>query len=131
MVIDGIRELFEPSGPVQIRRMFGAHGIFRDGRMIALEDGGMIWLKADDVSQVDFVAAGSRPFEYEKKSGSITVMSYWLLPEAAHNDPDVMRDWVILAERAAQRTATATAISARKLAGSRVKATKSKTIAKP
>jgi DNA transformation protein and related proteins len=105
MDTEGIRELFEPSGPIQIRRMFGAHGIYRDGRIIALEDEGMIWLKADAVSSPAFEAAGSRPFTYEKKTGGVTVMGYWLLPEAAHDDPDVMRHWVRLAEQAASRAA--------------------------
>ncbi len=103
MDAEGIRELFEPSGPVQIRRMFGAHGIYRDGRIIALEDEGMIWLKADDISSPAFKLAGSRAFTYEKKIGGVTVMSYWLLPEAAHDDPDVMQHWVRLAEEAASR----------------------------
>jgi DNA transformation protein and related proteins len=103
MDAEGIRELFEPSGPIQIRRMFGAHGIYRDGRIIALEDEGMIWLKADDVSSPAFEAVGSRAFTYKKKTGGVTVMSYWLLPEAAHDDPDVMRHWVKLAEQAASR----------------------------
>jgi DNA transformation protein and related proteins len=105
MNTDGIRELFEPSGPIQIRRMFGAHGIYRDGRIIALEDNGMIWLKADAVSSPAFEAVGSRPFTYAKKTGGVTVMGYWLLPEAAHDDPDVMRHWVRLAEQAAGRAA--------------------------
>jgi DNA transformation protein and related proteins len=102
---EGIRELFEPSGPVQIRRMFGAHGIYRDSRIIALEDEGMIWLKADIISSPAFEAAGSRPFTYEKKTGGVTVMGYWLLPEAAHDDPDIIRHWVRLAEQAASRAA--------------------------
>jgi DNA transformation protein and related proteins len=67
--------LFEPSSPIKIRRMFGAHGIYRDDRIIALEDEGMIWLKADTVSSPAFEAAGSRPFTYEKKTDSVTVMS--------------------------------------------------------
>jgi DNA transformation protein and related proteins len=106
MDAEGIRELFEPSGPIQIRRMFGAHGIYRNGRIIALEDEGMIWLKTDDISSPAFEAAGSRPFTYEKKTGGVTVMSYWLLPEAAHDDPEVMLHWVRLAEQAASRAAT-------------------------
>jgi DNA transformation protein and related proteins len=102
---EGIRELFEPSGPIQIRRMFGAYGIYRNGRIIALEDEGMIWLKADAISSPAFKLAGSRAFTYEKKTGGVTVMSYWLLPEASHDDPDVMQHWVRLAEHAASRAA--------------------------
>jgi DNA transformation protein and related proteins len=101
----GIEELFEPVGPVQLKRMFGGHGIYREGRIVALEANGMIWLKADDVSKSDFEKAGSRPFTYDKKGGGVTAMSYWLLPEAAFEDSDVMRQWVRLAEAAADRAA--------------------------
>jgi DNA transformation protein and related proteins len=59
MDAEAIRELFEPSGPIQIRRMFRAHGIYRDGRIIALQDEGMIWLKADTLSISAFEAASS------------------------------------------------------------------------
>ncbi len=123
MDAEAIRELFEPSGPIQIRRMFGAHDIYRDGRIVALEDEGMIWLKADIVSSPAFEAAGSRPFAYEKKTGGVTVMSYWLLPEAAHDDSDIMLHWVRLAEQAASRATV-------KSAGKKTKPAKPKAAAK-
>ena len=105
MHADGIRDLFDSTGPVQIRRMFGAHGIYREGHIIALEDEGMIWLKTDAISRPEFSAAGSRPFTYAKQTGDVTITSYWLLPEAALDDPDVMRHWVGVAEQAARRVA--------------------------
>ncbi len=40
MDADSIRDLFQGIGPVQIRRMFGGQGIYRDGMMFALEAGG-------------------------------------------------------------------------------------------
>jgi DNA transformation protein and related proteins len=102
---EGIRELFEPVGAVQLKRMFGSHGIYREGRIVALEADGMIWLKADETSRPAFEAAGSRPFTYDKKGGGVTAMSYWLLPEAAFDDPDLMRQWARSAEEAADRAA--------------------------
>jgi DNA transformation protein and related proteins len=103
MDADGIRELFEPCGTVQLKRMFGGRGIYLGGRIIALEFDGMIWLKTDAATRPAFEEANSRPFTYEKKSGEVGVMSYWLLPEAALDDADVMRDWVKLAEGASER----------------------------
>jgi DNA transformation protein and related proteins len=103
MNADGIRELFEPCGTVQLKRMFGGRGIYLSGRIIALEFDGMIWLKTDAATRPAFEQANSRPFTYEKKSGEVGVMSYWLLPEAAFDDPDVMREWVKLAEGASER----------------------------
>ncbi len=104
---DDIRELFAPTGAVDIRRMFGGHGIFREGRMIAIVADGALWLKTDSTCRGAFEAAGSRPFCFPKSDGSVTVLSYWSLPEEALDDPDSMRDWVRLAEAAALRASLA------------------------
>ncbi len=105
MQADAVRELFDPTGPIQIRRMFGGLGIYRDGRMIAITADGGLWMKTDTESRRAFEAAGSRPFSFAKSDGSVTVLSYWSLPEEAFDDPDAMRDWVRLAEAAATRSA--------------------------
>jgi DNA transformation protein and related proteins len=103
MQAEGIRELFEPCGTVQLKRMFGGRGIYLRGLIVAIEFDGLIWLKTDASTRPAFEQANSRPFTYEKKSGEVGVMSYWLLPEAAFDDPDVMRGWVKLAEGASER----------------------------
>ncbi len=104
---DDIRELFEPTGPVSIRRMFGGHGIFRDGLMIAIAADDALWLKTDAECRNMFESAGSRPFSFPKSDGSVTVLSYWSLPDEALDDPDAMRHWVHLAESAARRASLA------------------------
>ena len=103
MNADGIRELFEPCGVVQLKRMFGGRGIYLRGRIIALEFEGTIWMKTDDQTRPAFEQAGSRAFTYSKKTGEVGVMSYFMLPEAAFEDPDILRDWVKLAEQASER----------------------------
>ncbi len=105
---DDIRELFAPTGVVDIRRMFGGHGIFRDGRMIAISADDALWMKTDADCRAAFEAAGSRPFSFAKSDGSVTVLSYWSLPDEALDDPDSMRQWVRLAESAAHRASLAT-----------------------
>ena len=105
MQVDGIRELFEPAGPIALRRMFGGHGIYRDGRIVALSVDGGIWLKTDALSRPAFESAGSRPFTYAKSTGVTVALSYWALPEEAFDDPDSLRRWVRLAEAAADRVA--------------------------
>jgi len=87
---------------VRMRRMFGGTGIYADDVMFALEAYGEIYLKADEISQPAFRDAGSRAFVYEK-DGRRVEMSYWLLPEEAHDDADAAAAWARLALEAARR----------------------------
>ncbi|MCF3639030.1 TfoX/Sxy family protein [Rhizobium sp. TRM95111] len=102
---DAIEEMFEALGPVTIRRMFGGKGIYREGLIVALEVDDEILLKADAESAPAFEAAGCRQWAYAgKKSGRPVKMPYWSIPDDAHDDPDVMAEWVRRAFDAALRT---------------------------
>jgi DNA transformation protein len=120
MDADGIRELFEPIGRVQLRRMFGGHGIYLDGLIFALEADGMIWMKTDEINRPGFAAIGSRAFTYSKGKVEAQVTSYWLLPETAFEDPDELRALTRSAMGAAARTAETRKIRARKNPISRI-----------
>ncbi len=103
MDAEAIHEVFSAFGPVQIRRMFGGQGVYRDGLMFALEASGELYLKADQESEGTFRDLGSRPFTYAAKGGRTTVMSYWLMPESAFDDPDEAADLARMAFQAALR----------------------------
>ena len=100
---DWLRDLFEPFGPVSIRRMFAGAGVYRDGVFFALatSDGG-IYLKCDAEIEQRFRDAGSSPFIYGRDKRKIT-MSYWSLPNEALDDPDALKEWAELAYQAALR----------------------------
>lgn len=98
-----IEEMFQSLGPITIKRMFGGKGIYHMGRILALEVGDEILLKADDVSASEFEAAGARRWAYEGKKGKAVNMPYWTVPDDAFDDPDVMARWVGLAYEAALR----------------------------
>ena len=101
---DAIEDMFQALGPVTIKRMFGAKGIYHQGRILALEVQGEILLKADGESAPDFAAAGSRQWFYAgKPSGKPVKMPYWSIPDEAFDDPDVMGEWVRRAYEAALR----------------------------
>jgi DNA transformation protein len=104
--IDGfaalVEDLLRPLGGVTIRRMFGGHGIFRDGVMFALIADDRLYLKTDQASRTRFEDAGLEPFVYDKQ-GRATVMSYYQAPDAALDDQDVMQDWATTALEAALR----------------------------
>ncbi|MBC7282264.1 TfoX/Sxy family protein [Hoeflea sp.] len=101
---DVIREMFDSLGEVTIKRMFGGKGIYHGGRILALEVGGEILLKADAESAPAFRDAGARQWVYEGKARARPVaMPYWSIPDAALDDPEDLATWVALAWAAALR----------------------------
>ena len=86
-------ELFESFGPVCIRRMFGAAGIYVGEVMFGLIDDETIYLKTDNVLKAELVAEGSAPWVYSRAPGKWGETSYWRLPEAALDDPDKAAAW--------------------------------------
>ncbi|MEZ0171064.1 TfoX/Sxy family protein [Microvirga sp. TS319] len=114
MDAEAVRETFQAFGPVGIRRMFGGQGIYREGVMFALESGGELYLKVDDESLGFFRDLGSRAFSYRMKDGRTGVMSYWLMPESALDDPDEAARLARMAFEAALRTKAAAAKKAKK-----------------
>jgi DNA transformation protein len=84
---DDLADLFAPLGPVEVKRMFGGHGIFCDGRMFALESGGDLFIKADGDFAQELAALGCAPLGYTARNRQVT-LPYWTLPEAALDDPE-------------------------------------------
>ena len=104
MDAEALKALFEPFGPVTVRRMFGGSGIYAEGLCFAIEADGDVYIKADALSQPSFLAAGSAPFTYVMK-GKPKSMSFWRLPEIAHDETDELRRWSALGLEAARRAA--------------------------
>lgn len=85
-------------GDVTTRKMFGGHGVFRDGVMFAIVDPqGSIYLRADETTEQAFVDAGS------EKHGR---MPYWGLPNTVAGDASGLVEWA--------RTAANVAANAKK-----------------
>lgn len=97
-----LMDMIRPPGSVSARRMFGGHGLFRDGVMLGLIADDTLFLKTDDANRGDFEAAGSGPFVYEAK-GKRTVMSYYQAPPDALEDAAALADWFRSAYDAALR----------------------------
>jgi DNA transformation protein len=106
--VDYVCELLAPLGRASARRMFGGHGVYLDGTMLAIVFGGALYLKVDDASRARFEAEGSRPFVYRDATQEIA-MSYWSAPEAALDSAEAMAPWARLARDAALRKAAAQA----------------------
>lgn len=99
---DYLHEVFELFGPIHIRRMFGGHGIFRDGLMFALVFDGTVYLKTDRQNVDHFLKEGLEPFEYITR-GKAVKMSYYQAPEDFLEDREQAAQWANLAWEAALR----------------------------
>ena len=102
---DFLIDLFADFGPVTIRRMFSGFGISADGINFALALRAGLFLRADDQTISRFEAEGSKPFQYQTRARTVTVGSYWQLPERLYDDPEQLTDWARAALAAAQRAA--------------------------
>ena len=99
-----IEEFFAPLGPVTIRRMFGGKGIYFEGRIVAIDLGDEILLKADETTAPRFAEAGATQWRYaHRRSGEPVAMPYWTVPDAALDDADDRAGWLGLAAEAAMR----------------------------
>jgi DNA transformation protein len=99
-----LRDQFRRWGPVEIRRMFGGHGVFRGGTMFALIHDEMLFLRSDDANRAAFAAAGMGPFRY-RRGGKLVALAYHQAPPEAVEDGDVLGQWADLAFAAALRRA--------------------------
>jgi DNA transformation protein len=80
-----VEELLQAVGPVEVRAMFGGHGVFLDGVMFGLIADDELYLKVDDANRVLFADAGLEAFVY-RSAGRLVTMGY-------HRAPDVLEDW--------------------------------------
>src|SRR5258707_4800357 len=102
---DFLIDLFADFGPVTIRRMFSGFGISADGTNFALALRAGLYFRADQHSNPQFEAEGSKPFSYQTRTKTVTVNSYWELPARLFDDSDELAEWARAALAAAQRAA--------------------------
>jgi DNA transformation protein len=131
---DFLIDLFADFGPVTIRRMFSGFGISADGINFALALRGGLYFRADEQTIARFEAEGSKPFSYQTKAKTVTVGSYWQLPERLYDDPEELTGWARAALAAAQRAALRKRPRAKKaktrVAVKKKKTAKTKSVAK-
>jgi DNA transformation protein len=99
---DYLHEVFQDFGSIEARRMFGGHGVFRDGLMFALVVEDVLYLKADAETAGDFEARGLARFQYHKQGKTVS-LSYYTAPDEIFDDPDEACAWARRAYAAALR----------------------------
>ena len=102
---DFLIDLFADFGPVTIRRMFSGFGVSADGINFALALRAGLYFRADDETIPRFEAEGSQAVSYQTRTKTVTVNSYWQLPERLFDDPEELSDWARAALAAAERAA--------------------------
>jgi DNA transformation protein and related proteins len=102
---DFLIDLFADFGPVTIRRMFSGFGISADGINFALALRSGLYFRADEQTIPQFEAERSTPFQYQTRTKTVTVNSYWQLPARLFDDSEELSVWARVALAAAQRAA--------------------------
>jgi len=100
--VEHVTDLFSSLGDVDVRRMFGGHGLFCGGLMFGLLDDGELFLRTDEVCEQAFLKAGGKRWIYPSPKGPMETR-YLQPPAIAMEDPDAMREWFALSFEAARR----------------------------
>jgi DNA transformation protein len=118
-------DLFEPFGPIRLRRFFGGEGIYADEMMIGMVFSDTIYFKTDEESRKPFLAAKCKPFSFLKRSTNETVVTTWFsLPDRLYDEPDELAAWAraaLAVAKAAPAAKKKTAVTQKKKARPRAK----------
>lgn len=91
-----LQDQFERFGSVNIRRMFGGTGLFRDGVMFGIVVRDTLYLKTGDHNRSKFESAGMGSFQYERK-GKMVSLGYHEVPVDVLEDGDTLAEWATAA----------------------------------
>ena len=97
-----LNDVFRLFGDIEVRRMFGGHGVYREGLMFGLVSDETLYLKADGQNEARFRSLGLPRFEYSRK-GKTTKLSYYAAPDAVMEDAVEAARWAQLSFEAALR----------------------------
>jgi len=98
-----VREMMRPTALATTRAMFGGHGVYVQGVIIAIVVDDVLYLKTDDENRGAFLDRGLEPFRYVTKEGDVHEMSYYRAPDDALDGPHDMAPWLKSAQAAALR----------------------------
>jgi DNA transformation protein and related proteins len=102
--VEHVLDLARPAGSVAARAMFGGHGVYIDGTIVAIVVDDVMYLKTDDATRSAFVDLELEPFRYRARDGTSHETSYFRAPDEALESPPAMREWLRGALAAALRS---------------------------
>ena len=98
-----VLEMMRPTALATTRTMFGGHGVYVAGIIVAIVIEDVLYLKTDDENRAAFVELGLEPFRYVTKEGDVHETSYYRAPDDALDGPHDMAPWLKSAQAAALR----------------------------
>ncbi|NIR46628.1 MAG: TfoX/Sxy family protein [Gemmatimonadetes bacterium] len=86
---------------LEARRMFGAHGLYRDGVFFAIVDDGRLYFKTDEPTREEYRRRGMGPFQPTPKQ---TLKTYYEVPADVLEDDEALALWAEGAVRVARES---------------------------
>ena len=99
-----INEVLQLVPDITSRAMFGGHGIYSRGVIVAVVIEDELFMKVGDANRAHYEQADSRPFTYQRKDGKPVAMSYWTLPEEVMTDAEQTAQWAAASYEASLAT---------------------------
>ncbi|MGX9899584.1 TfoX/Sxy family protein [Arthrobacter sp. SA17] len=90
-------------GIVGIGPFFGGAGLSLGGRQFGFVMNDELYFRVDEESLPDFEVLGSEPFRYNTHQRTVTVASYWQVPDEIRGSEDLLGKWASSALQASRR----------------------------
>ncbi|HZP64702.1 MAG TPA: TfoX/Sxy family protein [Rudaea sp.] len=89
----GIVDVLAPLGAVSQRRFFGGQGLVCDGVQFAMVIRGALYLRVDAALAATMIERGAQPFEYGTRKRTVSVASYYSVPEDVLDEAEILMSW--------------------------------------
>jgi len=87
-----IKEQFSEFGEIEIKKMFGGYGFFKDRLMFGMIGNDSFRLKVDATNEKDYISKGMKPYNSEQKKKS---MPYWEVPADVLENKSELSKWAL------------------------------------
>jgi len=88
--LDYVLEQLADVRQLNVRPMFGGHGLYMGGTFFGIVHKGALYLRTDATSRAAYVRAGSRPFS---PKGRLELHRYYEVPAEILEDAQKLRIW--------------------------------------
>ena len=88
-----VTDLLAPLGEMSVGRMFGGTLLKHRGKQLGIVMGDILYFRISEKLQDKYKSHGSKPFQYRKKTGLVTVKAYWSVPDDVIEDREALVAW--------------------------------------